>query len=1034
MVDFLFRGNLADLDPELSNLADLEAARQFHKLILIPSESNSPAAIRQALSTTFHNIYAEGYPPEYTRFLDESDIIDYKARLAHNRRYADPRYYRGVEYANILEALARRRCAETFAANGLEADDLFVNVQALSGGPANNAVYHALVDIGDKVMGMDLLHGGHLSHGSSVNRSGKYYDIVSYSVDPDTERIDYDSLEDLVIQNKPVMIIAGVSSYPWMLDWSRFRKIADKVGAILFADIAHVAGLIAAKVYDSPVGYADVITFTTHKSLCGPRGAVIITSDPSLSRKIDRAVFPGEQGGPHVNVFAGMALAFKLAQTEKFHQLQSQVIKNCAVFTNRFAERGFKIPYNGTNTHLMNLDTKTIKGAGGAYLGGDLAARILDIAGVVVNRNTIPGDRSALNPTGIRMGTHWITQRGFKKAKTVELADHIADVLEGVQPYYQGSRLRAKVDFRTLEEIKLKVRDLAVQAGNDTKPKVAGYPHFYYLDDEYLGEWTAFEIGGEKVRQYLNFVLSSDVENLDPGQAQPTQLSVLETQIQGTLLCESDHTFLLSVPSKQAGLVAAWLRDLSDGYIQFDDDLLMKIPGPVWVQESTSDPILEGTGDPIGLRKPFYIGNTHGPGDLLPEFQWVDKPVSLQRTQIYDYHLELGAKMVPFAGWEMPVRYGSVLEEHLAVREAAGLFDVSHMGVFQAEGPDALVFLDSVCGNDIGALGVGESLYTHFLNPDANVIDDLLVYRRGVEKYLLVVNASNESKDWAWLNAVREGQVRVDNNRPWSRAYGRKVILRDLKDPSSGAEMRVDLALQGPRSLDILLALGLDLQNRKKILRLKRTQLCEARVGGFDLVVSRTGYTGEKIAFELFVHPDESRKLFQALVETGKPFGLKPIGLGARDSLRIEAGLPLFGHEMGGDLNLGVAEAGFCPYVKVYKPWFVGRDAFITRVGDRKGVVVRFRFNEKGVRMAHQGDPIVDKRGKVIGEVTSCAADSDGLLIGQAFVNLRNAKEGSQIFIFQGASKKADKAPADFKVGDRVTIPAEATILRRFPK
>jgi len=1036
MSDFLIRGDLSELDPELFKLTEVEAERQYHKLILIPSESTSPLAVREALATAFHNIYAEGYPAEYTRWLKESEIFDYENRLAEYRRYSDPRYYKGVEYADIVEALARRRCAETFAANGITADDLYVNVQALSGGPANNAVYHALVKPGDTVMGMDLLHGGHLSHGSPVNRSGKYYNIVSYSVHPETERINYDDVEALALEHKPVMIIAGVSSYPWMLDWARFREIADKVGAYLFADIAHVAGLVAAGVYDSPVGYADVITFTTHKSLCGPRGAVIMTPRSVLARKIDRAVFPGEQGGPHVNVFAAMALAFKLAQTEEFKQLQSQVIKNCAALTNRLSERGLKIAFKGTDSHLMNLDTKSVKGENGATLSGDLAARILDIAGVVANRNTIPGDKSALRPSGVRMGTHWITQRGFTEAESVELADVIADILQATTPYFQGKGLRAKVEFASFETAKCKLRDLAHKAGIDFIPGSHGYPHFYYQDDKYEGERTVFDLGGKRIRQFLNGALSSDIEALSDGQSQATLVVTPEKTIPGTLTCKNPLAFHLSVPSSDAGLVATWLRDLSDGYVKVDEDLLKKVTGPVWVKESTDLAISQVVGDGVSKHKPYYvgIGNADSSLEPLPEFIWEDLTPTLKQTPIYDYHNELEAKMVPFAGWEMPVRYDSVMDEHKAVREAAGVFDVAHMGVYQAEGPNAVVFLDSVCGNDISGLAVGESLYTHFMDPDANVIDDLLVYRRGEEKFLVVVNASNDDKDWTWLNLVRDGKVKVDNQRPWTRAFGRSVTLRNLRDPKEGTEMRVDIALQGPRSRDILLALGVDDINRKKIMKLKRTQLCEAMVGGFDLVVSRTGYTGEKMAFELFVHPDQSKALFKTLVEIGQPFGLKPIGLGARDSLRTEAGLPLYGHEMGCQRNLGVAEAGFGSYVKLYKPWFIGREAYIAKEGDRNGVVVRFKFNEKGVRMAHQGDPIVDKRGRVIGEVTSCAADREGYLLGQAFVNIKYSKEGTPVSIFQGAADKANKAPASLSLGDRVTIPTSATILRRFPR
>ena len=339
MSDYLFRGSLRDIDPQVYDLAEIESERQFRKLILIPSESTSPLAVREALSTSFHNIYAEGYPEEISRELTEDQLLNYEDRLAYYRRFSDPRYYKGVEYANIIESLARRRAAEAFAANGIDPEDIFVNVQALSGGPANNAVYHALVKPGDTVMGMDLLYGGHLSHGSPVNRSGKYYNIIHYTVDPETEQISYEQIEQLAQEHKPKMIIAGYSSYSRQVDWQKFREIADSVGAYLLADISHVAGLIVGGQFPSPIGIADVITTTTHKTLCGPRGALIMTTNRLLSRKIDRAVFPGEQGGPHVNVFAALSVAFKLAKEPSFSKLQEQIVKNAAALANRLKQK-----------------------------------------------------------------------------------------------------------------------------------------------------------------------------------------------------------------------------------------------------------------------------------------------------------------------------------------------------------------------------------------------------------------------------------------------------------------------------------------------------------------------------------------------------------------------------------------------------------------------------------------------------------------------------------------------------------------------
>ncbi len=1039
MSDLLFRGTLADLDPDLHELTQIEAERQFRKLILIPSESAAPLAVREALSSAFQNIYAEGYPDEATRRMSQDEILDLEARLAHYRRYSDPRYYKGVEYADAVEALARRRAAEAFAANGLDADDLCVNVQPLSGAPANNAVYTALVEPGDVVMGLDLLHGGHLSHGSPVNRSGRFYHIVHYSVDPETEQIDYDAVEALAREHKPKMIIAGFSSYPWKADWARFRAIADAVGAYLLADIAHVAGLVAAGVYPSPIGIADVVTFTTHKSLCGPRGAVIITHSRKLARKLDRAVFPGEQGGPHVNVMVAQALAFKLATTDQFKTLQKQVLANCAALTEALREAGFRIPFGGTDTHLTNLDCKSIVGPDGTTLSGDLAARILDIAGVVVNRQTIPGDRSALRPSGIRLGTPWITQRGFRETETRELGTIIADVLKACTPYSlpgrRGPVARAKVDWDVLNRAKIRVRELATSMGIDFDPPSHGYPHFYYLDDPPpQAPFAVIELEGEAAEALLRWVTAARPDAMRAGDVVRTTLYTPRKAVEAVLE-RGESAWRLTLASEQAVLALTWLRDLSDGYVTVDpQDLARKLPGPVVVRLVGTAEAMPEAQEATGADKPWYLGISGGEGEPLPAFEWQEGEGELRRTALYETHKAMGARMVPFAGWEMPVWYTGVVEEHLATRQAAGLFDVSHMGVYQVEGPQACAFLDSVVTNDVAALAVGESLYTQFLDPAGAVIDDTMIYRRSEGAYLVVVNAANDDKDWAWLNAVREGRVRVDEARPWARAFGLDCRLRNLRDPQEGEDMRVDIALQGPRSRDILLALGCDEATASRLKALPWAGVMEGVFGGIDLVVSRTGYTGERVAFELFVHPEKSVELWNKLLEQGETFGLKPCGLGARDSLRTEAGLPLYGHEMAGEMELGVGDAGFAAYVKTYKPWFIGREAFLEQEAKREFEVVRFRFLDKGVRMAHYGDPVVDRRGRVIGRVTSCAVDSEGYLLGQAHIKRSHIGQGTPIAIFQSAPKQAGKPPAELEPGDRVAIPTPAEVLSRFPK
>ncbi len=966
-------------------------------------------AVREALSSPFQNIYAEGYPDEESRWMNDEEILDYPARLAEYRRNSDPRYYKGVEYADTVEALARRRAAQTFAANGITADQIYVNVQGLSGAAANNAVYHALLNLGDTVMGLNLLHGGHLSHGSSVNRSGKWYKAVHYTIDQN-EKLDYEAIRTLALENKPKLLIAGYSSYSWVPDWKKFREIADEVGAYFLADISHIGGLVAAGVVPSPIGYAHVIMSTTHKSIDGPRGSVLLTTDAAIAKKIDKAVFPGEQGGPHVNVFAGLALAFKLTQTKQFKRLQAQTLKNAKAMADQFEKRGLRVPFGGTDTHLVNVDCSSIVGEDGTKLSGDQASRILDIVGVVVNRNTIPGDKNSMDPSGIRLGTPWITQRGFTEKMTRQLADIMAEVLIACAPHSvdtvkKGKQRRAKLDFAVLNTAKLKIRKLAESAGIDFQVGKSKYPHFYYIDDQ--TKTSVFELSGQRIRQVLDYATSSDLSALKKNKSTETTIATPKGVVKCLLTNLGANKYQLEVPPAKAGVVGTWLRDLSDGYMSFNldgekDFSAKRMPGAFVVadvkKKNVVVPVVGADGHPPvqtkSVDKPWFIGikpEGNAERDGLPSFEWNESEGELKKTKLNQIHRDLGGRMVPFAGWEMPVQYTGIFEEHLATRNAAGLFDVSHMGVYDVRGADAASFLDTVCGNDCGGLLPGESLYSHFLTPDADVIDDTLIYRRGWENYLVVVNASNDDKDRTWLESVRDGKVRIDNGRPWSRTYGYEANIRNLRDPKAGKDMRVDIALQGPKSRDVLLAMGVDDATRARIMKLKRTELCDAMVGGFNLIVSRTGYTGEKMAFELFVHPQRAVDFWLAVMKAGEPFGVKPIGLGARDSLRTEAGLPLYGHEMGlgsgkfDGRDLGVAEGGFGSYVKPYKPWFIGRDAYVAREKERKGVVIRFTFDDQRVRMAHNGDPVDNGDGERIGFVTSCAIDGARFITGQAY-------------------------------------------------
>ena len=422
---YLLDKNLSAIDTDTGAIIRLEEKRQENKIILIPSESICPKPVREALGSCFSNIYAEGYPALRMRKEEEKQLLDFERQLVYYRRYANRRFYKGCEYADFIESLARKRIAESFATDKIEAEDIFVNVQPLSGAAANNSVYEAFCNPGDIVMGMALSVGGHLTHGSSVNRSGKRYHIISYGVDPKTEKLDYQEIEKLALKYKPKMLIAGYTSYSWAPNWKRFREIADKCGAILFADISHPAGLVITGFYPTPVGYADVITFTTHKTICGPRAAVILTTDGEKAKKIESSVFPGEQGGPHVNKFAALAVAFKIARTKEFHNLQKRIVENCKVLAAALQNEGLKLSYGGTNTHLLVIDLRNIK-ENGYSLKGEPASRILDLVGIVTNKNTIPGDTAAAQASGIRLGTPWVTQRGFETQEIKRLAKIIA--------------------------------------------------------------------------------------------------------------------------------------------------------------------------------------------------------------------------------------------------------------------------------------------------------------------------------------------------------------------------------------------------------------------------------------------------------------------------------------------------------------------------------------------------------------------------------------------------------------------------------
>jgi len=1077
--------SLEDIDPEVHGLIELEEERQARRIILIPSESMAPAPVRAALGSVFNNVYAEGYPRSQMMRLRREYVLDYAEELANYRRYADRRFYKGDDYVNFVEVLAQRRCAAIFANERLAAQDIFVNVQPLSGSAANLAVYDALMQPGDVLMGMDLFQGGHLTHGSEFNISGRRYKTVAYGVDRDG-RLDYGRIMEQALAARPKVIVAGYTSYPWAPDWQKFREIADACGAYLMADIAHPAGLVVAGAYPSPVGIADVITFTTHKTICGPRGAVIMTGDPEIARRIDMAVFPGAQGGPHTNKFAAMAVAFGIAETQAFKDLMFKVVDNARALAASLERRGLELAYGGTNTHLLLVDLRSIDTPTGEPLRGEIAVRIMELAGLVANKNTIPGDEVTALASGVRLGTPWVTQRGMGPVEMDAIADAIARLLTGIHPFHydglRGELPRGKIDFALLEAVKRDVADLASRSKAETESRGSGYPHYFFLNEaEPPAGKGLLLVTGYRALPFLQESGTADISGLEPGQRTRTllldgdgrlvddvHLLRLEPDGRGRDRC------VLLTNGPQHERVKAWLRGLADGYILFDhDDVQRRVQGPVTVSDVDLDHLdaevearatafrreladteslaagaeglslyQEGHSDLFDLTKPYFVGQASlasaRPRTAKEEFIWQEPDdAPLRRTPLYEEHKKLGGKMIEFAGWEMPVWYSRVGEEHRAVREAAGLFDVAHMGVLEVSGPNAADLLDIVTSNYVRWIEPGQSQYSYLLDPDGNVIDDLFVYCLARDRYLVVVNASNAEKDWAWLNAVNEGRVLIDRDNPAMKVPA-KASLRNLKDPESGDDQRIDLALQGPTSLAILQALTDDEKVKAALGRLRRTELMAVTLGGMDLIVARTGYTGESIAYEIFVHPDQAVELWNLLLEKGEPFGVKPCGLASRDSTRTEAGLPLHGHELAGPLNIIPHEAGFPAYVKFHKPFFIGRTAVMARAAASSRQLVRFQVNETGVRAlrgGEVGETVVDRRGRYIGRVTSCTL-VEGVQIGMALVDKRHAEPGTQIAIFPAPTGRGltVKAPADLDQGDSVILPITATVLSRFPE
>ena len=402
-----FFEELQNYDPQVGAACQDELQRQRHNIELIASENIVSRAVLLAAGGVLTNKYAEGYPGK--------------------------RYYGGCQYVDVVEDIARQRAMELFGAE-------HANVQPHSGANANLAVFFALLNPGDTVMGMNLSEGGHLSHGSPVNISGKYFHIVPYGVDPVTERIDYDAMEKTALDCRPKLIVVGASAYSRIIDFPRCREIADRVGAYLMVDMAHIAGLVAAGVHPSPVPYADVVTTTTHKTLRGPRGGMILCRE-SLAKAIDKAIFPGTQGGPLMHIIAAKAVALGEAMTEEFKTYQRQIVKNAAALATALQAKGLRLVSGGTDNHLMLLDLR------GTDITGKELEKRLDEVHITANKNTVPNDpQSPFITSGLRLGTPAVTSRGFREPEMEQIAGFIHDVMAD----FEGNRERVSAEVQAL--------------------------------------------------------------------------------------------------------------------------------------------------------------------------------------------------------------------------------------------------------------------------------------------------------------------------------------------------------------------------------------------------------------------------------------------------------------------------------------------------------------------------------------------------------------------------------------------------------
>lgn len=1047
-VQQIWQSPMTRVDPWLASLLEREEQRQFQQISLSAASSLCPSSVREAQASVFSNIDAEGYPPKRMTQASWEQLLNIDEQVAYYQRYGDSRFNRGTELANIVEVVAQRRAAAVFSTEwadnsdiSVSASDIYVNLQCPTGSVANMAVFEALLKPGDVVLSMNLVDGGHLSHGSPLHRSGKAYKIIHYHVDPSNQQLNYDQIRELIHEHRPKLIVGGASSYPWAIDWKRFRQIAEEVEPrpYILADISHPAGLVAGGLIPNPIGYADAVTFVTYKTFCGPRGAAILSTDRAIAESIDKAVFPGLQGAPVFQQITAMAVAFEIAKTQEFKLLQHKIAENARLLHQYLLDLEIPTAFGGTNTHIVIADVGKIPAPSKHRVTGDLVARLLERVGISCNSNLIPGDKYVTLASGIRLGTTRISQLGYDSAEVREIAEIIADICKGIKPYiYYGFRRitpGGKVSEELLQSAKQRVKELLKKERElnnflESKPLGSGYVQAQQLliaKDDLNGDVREDQlegviVSGEKSTSFLQSIITRDIYKLEPGEAFTTL--VMNTHGNKRLkafvryLFNEPHPSYLLVYEREHGTnFCDWLQMLSDGLVEVErDDPHITLDGPVVIQRADhryiDGPIPSLSDSETGTeqenaeliddRKPFFIGQTLLPKGTNQDRKWfafedAHSPSFPSRlSPLTPCHKALGATFSDLYGYEMPGYYASSSQEHEQVRKNAGLIDLFHKALLAFQGQGAERFLDLVLTEHISQLGIGESCRSCILSPEGMLLSDCMVYHLELDYFMMELEPIHAQLVENWLRAVADRAVMIDPERP-SIEVDRSCSIINLKTHSDALTI---LGLQGPKSTNILQRLLNDTKDHNCLYNLKKGQITKLSISGFSGWIARRGYTGELVEYELFVPESKAESLWNALIDAGREYNLDPIGLHAAESLRIEAGLPLYGKELAGRYCISPLEASLGSSIKLEKPFFIGRQHILTHSPSRK--MVRLRAEVDSTTLTKLEPDILNDSGISIG-VTTSAVSVSGQFYGLGLINNEQPIQGDVYLSINGS-------------------------------